>query len=90
MPNCEECNGHGMIGHGHANDPDEKFNECEYCGGSGERDLDFKDLDGVRVKIIANGIVGECTLFADGTASVTSDNGREYNNLGFDELELIS
>jgi hypothetical protein len=89
MQPCEECNGYGEIGLGHMNDPDEKFAECEYCDGTGKRDLEFKDMDGVKVRVIATGFVGMCNLMATGRAIVIDENDVEVCDLTLIELELV-
>lgn len=89
MRPCEECDGHGEIGLGHPGDPDEKFAPCEYCGGTGERDLEFKDMDGVEVRVIATGFVGICNVTATGLAIVIDENDNEVCGLAFIELELV-
>jgi hypothetical protein len=89
MPACNECDGYGTIGLGHRNDPDERFGECECCGGSGERDLNFNDFDGAMVRVIATRFVGSCNVMSDGLAIVMNDEGREVEGLTFEELELV-
>jgi hypothetical protein len=86
---CDECDGHGKIGLGHRNDPDEKFITCEDCGGTGRRDLEFSDMDGARVRVTASGFVGICNIMATGLAIVIDENDAEVVDVTFEELELV-
>jgi len=89
LMDCEECEGTGKLFLSHPNDPVDRFIPCEDCGGSGERDVDLRDLDGEIVIILETGFIGECNVTACGTVIVMNEQEEEVELLGnvLDQME---